>query len=309
MKTELAPVILFAYNRPLHTQRVLDALAGNKEAKNSILYIYCDGAKATANKEEQEAVFKTRAAVKLEKRFKEIIIKEQDKNKGLAKSVIDGVTEVITKHGKVIVVEDDILVSEYFLKFMNDSLTIYNDATDVACINAYVYPVKEKLPDTFFIKGADCWGWATWQRAWNIFEPDGKKLLNEIESKKLKKEFDFEGSYPYYDMLKDQVEGRNNSWAIRWYASAFLKNAYCLYPGVSMAENIGIDGSGTHSGISESWKVHLSLFKTNIEKIKVEENSEAKRSFINYFKSIKRSRITKLKTSLKNINNKLRNKK
>ncbi|MEI6488150.1 MAG: glycosyltransferase family 2 protein [Bacteroidota bacterium] len=283
---QYAPIILFAYNRPLHTQRVLDALAGNKEAKDSTLYIYCDGAKATCNLEVQESIRKTRIIAKNEKRFKELIIKEQTNNKGLAKSIIDGVSEVIIKHGKAIIVEDDILVSEYFLKFMNDSLTVYNDSDNVACINSYVYPVKNKLPDTFFIKGADCWGWATWQRAWNVFEPDGKKLLNEIESKKLKKEFDFEGSYPYFNMLKGQVEGRNNSWAIRWYASAFLRNMYCLYPGISMAENIGIDGSGENSGSSNEMNVRLSDRSIEVHLITVSESEQAKQSFIKYFWSL-----------------------
>ena len=161
---------------------------------------------------------------------------------------MDGVSEVIKKYGIIIVLEDDIITSRYFLKYLNQGLNLYENEYDVISIHAWAYPVKKILPETYFLKGADCQGWATWKRGWELFEPDGQKLLNEIEAKNLIKEFDFSGSYPYTQMLKDQIAGKNSSWAIRWYASAFLKNKLTLYPKESLIYNTGFDGSGVNCG-------------------------------------------------------------
>ena len=147
--------------------------------------------------------------------------------------------------------EDDLLTSPYFLDFMNEGLSIYEEDEKVISIHGYVYPISEKLPETFFLRGADCWGWATWKRGWDLFEPDGGLLLNKLEESKQTEEFDFNRSYPYTQMLKDQINGKTNSWAVRWYASAFLQNKYTLYPGKSLVSNIGGDGSGTNTGLNQ----------------------------------------------------------
>ncbi len=297
----LAPIILFVYNRPQHTERTLNALAANKEAKESVLYVYCDGAKATCTSEQLEKIKKVRQIVKQENRFKRVTVMEREENMGLASSIIEGVYEILKDHDKIIVLEDDLATSQYFLSFMNEALTVYKSDGKVACISGYIYPVKENLPETFFLKGADCWGWATWKRAWSVFEEDGRKLLSELESKSLTRAFDFEGSYPYTQMLKDQIKGKNSSWAIRWYASAFVNNMYCLYPGRSLVQNIGIDGSGTHSGVSNRWDVDLSKAKIHVKPIPIQEDNNSKSIIIKYFKTIrKNSRL-----SFKKIINKL----
>ena len=146
--------------------------------------------------------------------FKRVTIIEREKNWGLANSIIDGVTKIVNEYGKIIVLEDDLVTSPYFLKFMNEALEIYNDEPNVASIHGYIYPIVN-LPETFFIKGADCWGWATWKEKWSIFEADGKKLLDELQNRKLQNEADFNGSYGFTQMLKDQIDGKNNSWAVR----------------------------------------------------------------------------------------------
>ncbi len=279
----LAPIVLFVYNRPLHTQQVLDALSKNTEAADSILYIYCDGPKSDASTKQLEKIKEVCRIAKSEKRFKEVQVIYRKENMGLATSVIAGVTEIVNKYGKIIILEDDLVASPYFLKFMNDALNMYKTNNDVACISGYIYPVKEKLSETFFIKGADCWGWATWKRAWRDFEKDGEKLLNELENKGLSYEFDFDNSYNYTQMLREQVSGKNSSWAIRWYASAFLKDKLCLYPGTSLIQNIGIDGSGTHSGNSDKWIVDIASHPINIKPIAVVENNVAKKMIISYF--------------------------
>lgn len=248
MIQKLAPIILFTYKRPLHTQKVLDALATNIEAKDSVLYVYCDGAKDNASEDDLIKIEEVRGIFKTENRFKEIILTTHAQNKGLANSIVSGVTEVIKKHGTAIIVEDDIVTAPFFLKYMNETLTLYKDSIEVACITGYVFPTKEKLPDTFFLKGAECWGWATWSRVWDQYNGNSKDLLAELEQQKRQYEFDYNGTYPHYQMLKDQIAGKNNSWAICWYATAFLKDMLTLYPGVSLVRNIGFDGSGEHCG-------------------------------------------------------------
>jgi hypothetical protein len=137
---------------------------------------------------------------------------ERNRNWGLAESIIDGVTRVVNEFGRVIVVEDDLVTSIYFLQYMNEVLNLYEKEEKVASIHGYVYPI-DGLPETFFLRGADCWGWATWKDKWALFEPDGTKLLDELKKRKLTKRFDFNGSYPFSLMLANQVSGKNDSWA------------------------------------------------------------------------------------------------
>ncbi len=280
---QLAPIVLFAYNRPWHVKQTLQSLSNNELAADSDLFIYADGPKLNATVEQLEKIKNVRTVIREKKWCKTVTIIESDNNKGLAESVIEGVTKTVNEAEKVIVLEDDMITSRYYLKFMNDALNTYELNNDVMCISGYIYPVKGKLPETYFIRGADCWGWATWKRSWNDFEKDGKKLLDDIERKGLSAEFDFKGTYKYTQMLREQVQGKNSSWAIRWYASAFLKNRYCLYPGISLVQNIGIDGSGTHSGTSTKWNVVIASEPIKVKPIPVTENVAAKKQIISYF--------------------------
>jgi len=289
---QLAPIVIFTYNRPWHTQQVLDSLALNEEAKDSLLYIYCDGAKDNAEEKIVKEIDQVRLIVKSENRFKQVIVKEQPKNKGLANSIIDGVTEIVNKHGFIIVLEDDIIVSNYFLKFMNEALIKYETEETVISISAYTYPIKN-LPSLFFLKGADCWGWATWKRGWDLFERDGTKLLIELEKLKSTYSFNYNDSYPFKQMLKDQIEGKNNSWAIRWYASAFLKNKLTLYPGISFVNNAGFDGSGTHCDDKNHFETSLETIPKKFEKINIEENIEAKNMISIYLKKLNLPKLSK----------------
>lgn len=238
-----APIVLFVYNRLLHTQNTIHALKSNHLSSESNLIIFSDGPRSS---EHSEKVDNVRNFIKSIDGFKSIKIIERDRNYGLANSIIDGVTKVCSEYGKAIILEDDIVTSTYFLTYMNDALDRYQDNEKVASIHGYVYPIKG-LPESFFLRGADCWGWATWYDRWQLFEADGQKLLSQLVAKRLTKSFDFNGAFSYSDMLKNQIAGLNNSWAIRWHASVFLANKLTLYPGISLVKNIGNDGSGTHS--------------------------------------------------------------
>ncbi len=279
-----APIVLFVYNRIWHTQQTVEALKQNLLAQESDLFIFSDGFKDESDKIKVEEV---RNYIKTVTGFKSINIIEREKNLGLADSIISGVTELVNKYGKVIVLEDDIVTSPYFLKYMNETLSLYEDSEEVISIHGYVYPIKNNLPETFFIKGADCWGWATWKRGWDLFEQNGLKLLNQIRATGLEKSFNFDNSYDYAGMLDGQTKGKNNSWAVRWYASAFLKKKLTLYPGRSLVKNIGMDNSGRHSGKTHVFDQELTKTPISIEKIVAIENKSARKEFVKFFKSTK----------------------
>ncbi len=282
---KLAPIALFVYNRLNHTQKTIEALQKNTLAEESELIIFSDGPKNSLKS--KETVSALRKYLKTIKGFKSIKIIESEENHGLAKSIINGVTNILNEYQRIIVLEDDLVTSRYFLEYLNNGLNLYEDENDVISIHAYTYPIKSPLPETYFIKGADCWGWATWKRGWDLFEPDGRELLKELENKKLTKEFDFNGSYPYTKMLKTQIAGKNDSWAIRWYASAFLNNKLTLYPRESLVYNSGFDGSGTNCGSEDNFNRtdQIEEVKIKVEKIEIKENKKARLKFIDYFNS------------------------
>ena len=282
--SSLAPIVLFTYNRPDHTRRTVEVLAKNELAAESDLIIFSDGPKDDAGAVKVKAV---RDYLHTVSGFKSVTINEKERNCGLANSVIAGVTEVVNKYGAVIVLEDDMVTSPYFLRYMNDALEMYKDEEQVISIHGYMYPVKDQLPETFFLPGADCWGWATWKRGWDLFEPDGQKLLAGLQMEKLTEAFDFEGAFPFTKMLTDQINGKVDSWAVRWSASAFLHHKLTLYPGTSLLYNIGTDSSGTHCSSQPAFDTELSLNPVKLKKQNIESSEEAFVAFKKYLRSIR----------------------
>ncbi|PJA10305.1 glycosyl transferase [Candidatus Falkowbacteria bacterium CG_4_10_14_0_2_um_filter_41_15] len=296
---KLAPVALFVYNRPWHTQKTIEALEKNELASETDLIIFSDGPKD--NDLSRQQVAEVRQYLKEVNGFKSVKIIERAQNYGLGKSIIAGVTETINHYGRIIVLEDDIITSRYFLKYLNEGLNLYENDNQVISIHSYIYPVKERLPEIYFLKGADCQGWATWKRGWDLFEPDGRKILAELETKNLTKEFDFNGAYPYTQLLKDQIAGKNSSWAVRWYGSAFLKNKLTLYPGESLIYNTGFDGSGANCGIVNIFNktAKVENIKINMHRIEIKENLEAKKSIMKFFRT-RNNFLLKFSSYLKN---------
>lgn len=276
-----SPILLFTYNRLQHTQRCLEALLKNTLAADSELFVYADAAKDEAGK---EAVEEVRRYIHSLQGFRTITIIERDENWGLARNIIDGVTTQIKKYGKVIVLEDDLVVAPYFLQFMNDALEIYKDEPKVGHIQACDFTQDASLPDTFLIKWTGSWGWATWERAWKHFNPNGKELLHELEARKLSYTFDFNGKYGFTRMLRRQIAGKNNSWAIRWNASLFIKDILSLNVGRSLVQNEGFDGSGTNCGGGGLYASNLHLAPLPVQKISpIVENQEARQAFVRYY--------------------------
>ncbi|SDS02283.1 hypothetical protein [Gramella sp. MAR_2010_147] len=247
----LAPILLFVYNRPWHTRQTLNALSSNLLADESILYIYSDGPKEDANQVDLNKIREIRDLINERSWCGDVRVIERSDNLGLANSIISGVSEIINKYGKVIVLEDDILTGKYFLQFMNEALEVYEYEKKVFGVSGFKYPSTKRIKDsTYFLPIACSWSYATWKDRWDKVNFDGKKLLAEIESKGIQKELDF-GGIEFYSMLKDQIEGRVDSWAIRYYVSMFLENAYFFYPNLSLVSNIGFDNSGVHCGTDQ----------------------------------------------------------
>jgi hypothetical protein len=254
---KLAPIALFVYNRPEHTRRTLQFLQQNELAADSQLFIFSDGPK---NAKQAEKVAAVRALIKKVDGFKSVEIIERSNNLGLANSVISGVSQLMQDFGQAIVFEDDLITSPYTLRYFNDALAHYQNEEKVMHIGAYMYPLplpeSEQLPETFFFRAATSWGWATWARAWQQFNPDVEALIKQFDAEK-KHQFSIEGSMNFWKQMQELKARRNNSWAIRWYASIFLKGGLTLNPAHSLVSNIGHDGSGVHSGINEIYNVSI----------------------------------------------------
>jgi len=244
----LAPIALFVYNRPRHTRQTVEALQKNELAGESDLFIYSD---TTKKPEAVEAVNEVREYIKTISGFRSVSIIERDRNWGLANSIIDGVTRLCNEYGRVIVLEDDLVVTSHFLNFMNRALDKYEHEQQVIQVSGYMFPVSEEVSDdALFLPLTTSWGWATWARAWQFFDPDAKGYSRIKTDLALRKQFNLNGAYDYFSMLEAQLQGRIDSWAIRWYLSTFLIHGLTLFPRQSLVMNMGFDGSGTHGEIN-----------------------------------------------------------
>ena len=241
----LAPIILFVYKRPWHTQRTLDALKNNHLSKSSFLFIFSDYCQYP---EDKEAVLNVRKIINNLKGFKDISIIEKNNHEGLASSIINGVSYVFAKFSKAIILEDDLLTSVNFLQFMNQGLDFYRVDKRIFSISGYNYPIvipsDYKYP-VYLSYRASSWGWATWKDRWNKADwqvKDYDKFKNDQNAQLLFNK----GGEDLTDMLDYQMRGYIDSWAIRWCYTHFKNHAFCLHPTVSKVRNIGLDGTGTH---------------------------------------------------------------
>ena len=268
----LAPIALFVYNRPEHTRRTISYLQKNLLADESRLFIFSDGPKTEADKAKVEEVRKMAKEVT---GFKSVKVIARKENLGLANSIISGVTKLVNEYDKVIVFEDDLLSSPYTLQYFNESLNRYAKEEKVMHVGAYMYDLPDKkLPETFFYRAATSWGWATWARAWKEFEPDVDKLMQQFDKQKIHW-FSIEDTMNFWKQMQQFKAGKNNSWAIRWYASIFLKNGLTLNPSHSLVHNIGHDGSGVHSNNETTYQVQIAKKAVKEFPSEIKENPQA----------------------------------
>jgi GT2 family glycosyltransferase len=277
-----APIALFAYNRPTHLARTLEALRDNPLAHESRLHIYSDGPRTSRD---EQAVAQVRHVIRKTNGFAEVTIHEQTANMGLARSIIAGVTELSELYGSVIVLEDDLVVAPGFLTFMNQALVHYEHASRVMAISGYLFPVEhpEHLASTFFFSAPASWGWGTWHRAWKQFQHDSTQLLTGLHAKSDQDRFDIDGAYPYFTQLKLHAAGKLDVWGVRWYATMFAAKGLCLYPSQSLVQNIGMDGSGMHCNSSSQFDVSLSKSETWRFSDHVEESVTARNEIRSFF--------------------------
>lgn len=277
---KLSPIVLFVYNRPEHTQKTINALKRNKLAEESELFIFSDGEKTPSDKQKVQEV---RKIINNINGFKNIKVFDYETNKGLANSVIDGVTKIISDYGKVIVLEDDLITSKNFLRYMNRTLNFYEDNKDIWSISGYNLPINipdDYEHDVYLAYRAASWGWGTWKNRWDKIDWEIKDFDNFINDKSKQRLFNRGGS-DMTRMLKNQINGEIDSWAIRWCYNQFKKNKYTIYPVKSKVKNIGMDGSGTHYKVSDKEQVKLDSGKS---KVKFTNNLELNNKILTEFK-------------------------
>ncbi|MDK2646831.1 glycosyltransferase [Vibrio vulnificus] len=248
MMSNFAPIAMFVYNRFDNLTEVIASLKKNPEAINTEVFIFSDGAKENSQVENVKAV---REYINSLHGFKKINIIERDENLGLETNIVSGVNKVLELHDRVIVLEDDIVVSEKFLNYMNNSLKYYEDEPKVMHISGYIDPIdtSEIASDTFFIPTTSCWGWATWKDRWQYYNNDASAILNNIESRNLMSQFDFSNADVFRSQLLDNVFGVKSTWAIKWMGSVFLQGGLCLHPKYTLTKNIGFGEGATNTKI------------------------------------------------------------
>jgi hypothetical protein len=239
-----APILLFVYKRLDTLKLTVNSLQRNDLASESELFIFSDAAKSVSDENQIKEV---RSFIKGIDGFKNIFIYESGKNKGLANSIIDGVTRVINEYGKVIVLEDDLLTSVNFLQFMNQCLDHYKDNTQLYTIAGYSFTIKDyENNDVYFTKRSSSWGWATWKDRWNKIDWQVTDYDDFKNDRSKKRAFNRMGS-DLSSMLKKQMTGKADSWAVRWVYHQFKQDLSTVYPTRSKVRNIGFGKGATHT--------------------------------------------------------------
>jgi GT2 family glycosyltransferase len=276
-----APIVSFHYKRPDHTLRALKSLSENEGADQSELFIFSDGAK---NESEEPLVQEVRRIAKSRLWCGKIHIIERPYNLGLFENITAAITEICNLYSRVIVLEDDSLLSPYFLNYMNNALNKYEDCPEVMHISGYTWPVKTDLPESFFLRIPNVWTWGTWQRAWQHYRVDPTYWLQKIYDQGVAGEISYGGMRPYVQQLEQTLKSKTrNSWAIYWLPAVFF-NGLALYPKQSLVQNTGFDGTGVN------YQSFTSIYDTVIYQANIvqfpniiQENKEAKAAFIQYF--------------------------
>ncbi|KTD88414.1 sugar transferase [Paenibacillus etheri] len=255
----LAPVLIFVYARPEHTKQTIESLSSNYLASETDLFIFSDAPKNEKSIEMVKLVRDYIDTIPDKKIFRSVKIIKSEVNKGLANSIISGVSEIVKLNGQVIVLEDDLITSPDFLNYMNDALKFYENDKKIWSISAYTFDLEfpDKYKSEIYLSYRACsWGWATWKDRWDTVDWKVTDYKTFKKDKRLRDKFN-RGGRDMSGMLDAQIAGKIDSWAIRWCYSQFKSDMFTVYPRVSRVRNIGLDGSGTHSGISTRYDTTL----------------------------------------------------
>ena len=276
----LAPICLFVYNRLSETQQTVKALQKNYLANHSELIIYSDGFKDDSDK---ELVLIIRSYLEEISGFKSVVIVESNFNMGLAKSIIEGVTDVLSCHESVIVLEDDLITTPNFLDFMNQGLSYYEKFNNVYAVNGYSPDIGKESSDLLKANRAFPWGWATWEDRWNK-EILSNNYISKNINKSVLKEFKNKCGADVVSMLEETLNGKNSSWYIRWVFINFLEKKVSIFPVKSKVMNIGFTDRGTHCSAISAYKSQLDkTFFREFNFIDLADVKLVMNSFLRYF--------------------------
>ncbi len=275
---ECAPIALFVYKRPKALEAVLEALEKNALFKHTQIYVFCDGPRAEESSEVLEDIFASRNILEDWQACADLTIIENSENLGLYNQIPRGISHVLDRHNRVIVLEDDILVSPFFLDYMNDALTLYSETDEVMQVSGFMFDVDITLPETFFYNVNSCWGWGTWKRAWQHYVNDPTNLLKQLTKIENFSPYDFNGGQNncFYDQLVKNHLGDLKSWAVKWHTSMYLRGGYCLHPRKTLVKNIGFNTEGTNClGADSRYEADFAGRRISVEKIPVEKCDKA----------------------------------
>lgn len=287
MNMEYSPIILFVYNRPELAGITLEALAANKEAASSLLYIFSDGPKQGATDQQLTRIAEVRKLIREKQWCKEVNIIESKTNKGLAQSVIEGVTSVVNEHQRAIVLEDDVVLSRHFLSYMNNSLIKYENEPKVGSIAAWNYFCPPgKVRDNFFFRLPDSISWGIFKRSWSLLEQDVDVLIEEIHSRKLEEKLNIGNAVDLVHSLQLQKEKKTDSWAVRWTATCVLNDLLTFYPRISLTKHIGYGVTSTNckDDYDEfNYKMKVAADTVLISDIPIKENPDAVQCYQRFY--------------------------
>lgn len=294
----LAPIAVFCFKRPEKLKNLITSLSANWGAPASDLYIFIDGPR---NEFEVELVDQVRRVAEEVSGFRSINVEVHPTNLGLAHSLRYGISKILSQHTSVIVLEDDLVLSPDFLRYVNSGLIRYERVSEVASIQGFQYPLPLPPGGSVALKGADCWGWATWKNRWESASFDASELALEIRSKGLEHDFDLDGEMPYLKMLENQRDGLIDSWAICWHASMFLQNRVSIYPEYSLVFNDGHDGQGTHRNRSRMFDVNVGSWSEDVGWPQASESSDYRNQMVQFYKKNNRIHLPVVKLLLRKL--------
>ena len=312
----LAPIIIFFYNRLDHSVQTIEALKQNEMAKDSVVFIFCDGPKANASEEQIRKIREVQDFAESITGFKEVTVEKAEKNRGLANSVIYGVTKIIREYGKAIIVEDDIITHPYFLRFMNEALNFYANDARIFTIGAFteniVIPV-DYPHDVFLVPRVESWGWATWADRWLSADWDINHYPALTQGERNDRARLCLGGDDLWIMLLNQQSGKVDSWAVRWQWNMCHQGKLCLRPRYTLVRNVGLDGTGVNCGASDTGDAMSTPYydKPNYDIVMIgglEENGTISDNLRSNFANPKRPPfLTRKKRQLKHIFDKIKN--
>tara|TARA_B100001741_G_scaffold163105_1_gene134821 strand:- start:3025 stop:3975 length:951 start_codon:yes stop_codon:yes gene_type:complete len=285
--SQLSPITIFGYDRPNHLNNLLESLTKNSESKDSIVYFYIDGLNKNTDKSNYDKTIEV-ANKNWEFGEKKIIVR--DKNLGCRDNIISGITEVLDRHKKIIVIEDDLVVSPYFLDYMNNSLSTYEKNKNIWHINGWSHP------KSFFGKSGTAvsyimspWGWGTWGDRWKIFmngNYHNKNLISDMSKSKVKK-FNISNLYDFENIIVKHQQNEGSIWDAYWYQGMFLNNGLSIFPTRSHIQNFGFDGTGLHCGENDEFNTKLNQSRTINYSKKIKVHNFYELSFKNFYRKIK----------------------